>query len=201
MKIINIKLLSLVSVLCLLMVCLISCDSGSTHSEHATNKIETITGELVNNAPSPDANYGGNVGDICLPMQLETFSGDTYNIAQNRGKVTVLNFWGEWCGYCLVEMPEFDRVAEEYKNELSVVAVHSLSGMDQGIAYVNKNYADSKIIFAKDLSVYGQTYYGMLGGDGSYPRTIIIDKSGAVVFSQYGAMSYDALVEAITPYL
>ncbi len=145
--------------------------------------------------------YGNQVGDLCFASDLETFDGGTVNITETRGKVTVINFWGEWCPWCLYELPDFDRVAADYENDVSMVAVHSVSGLEDGLDYAAENYPDTKMIFAKDENRGGYTYYSLLGGTGSYPRTIVLDRDGKIVFSQYGAMSYDALVSVIEEYI
>lgn len=167
-----------------MLVCIVSCNDSENATPTETNQTEI-------------QEYGNETGDMCLPSDLETFDGKTFNIEQTRGKVTVINFWGEWCPWCLYELPEFDRVASEYSDDVTVAAIHSVSGLADGLDYAAKNYPDTKMIFIKDAIKGGFTYYDILGGNGSYPRTIVLDREGKIVFSQYGAMSYDALVEVI----
>ncbi|MYI40819.1 MAG: TlpA family protein disulfide reductase, partial [Chloroflexi bacterium] len=43
-----------------------------------------------------------------------TLDGQQLSLADLRGKVTLLNFWGTWCGPCRREMPEFQRAYDEW---------------------------------------------------------------------------------------
>jgi thiol-disulfide isomerase/thioredoxin len=45
------------------------------------------------------------------------FDGGRYNLKQDDGKVTVINFWGSWCGPCKVETPQFAMVYDKYRTK------------------------------------------------------------------------------------
>ena len=115
--------------------------------------------------------------------------------------MTVINFWGEWCYWCLVELPAFDQAATQYKDDVTFLAIHSLSGMDSGIPYAKENFPNSSIIFLKDRLVNNLDFYGLMGGNGSFPRTIILDRDGKIVFSHYGAMDYETLSTYIESFI
>lgn len=42
-------------------------------------------------------------------------------ISDHKGRIVVLNFWSTWCGPCIEEMPELQRVAKRYSGEGVVV--------------------------------------------------------------------------------
>ncbi len=149
--------------------------------------------------PPVEIEYGNQVGDHARPMDLVSYSGEIVNITQTRGKVTVINFWGTWCPYCLYELPDFDRVASEYQDSVSIIAIHS-SGDTEGAAYVDENFPDTKIIFTNDPS-NTDTYYWQLGGEGYYPMTVILDEDGVIAYTHVGAMSYAALTAKINEIL
>ncbi len=159
--------------------------------------------------PTPPIETGNKVGEICYGTELEIFTqdgltGTYFNPAENKGKITIINFWGTWCGGCVKELPYFDRIATEYKDTVTVVAVHTeLVFAETAADYVKENYPDSDMIFLKDVlsnpsdELSPDKYYTMLGGMGSYPMTVILDEEGVIIFTTLKGMEYDGLKEIV----
>ena len=110
------------------------------------------------------------------------------------GKVTVINFWGTWCPPCVAELPEFDEVASEYGDQITMIAIHSVDGFaENAVSHISENFKDSQIIFAKDINL-GQgnasfdECYETFGGYGYYPHTIVLTKDGVIVYSESGGL-------------
>ena len=150
---------------------------------------------------------GNKVGNLCPSYSAEIFdgnglTGETIN-PQETGKITIINFWGTWCGPCRSELPEFDRIATEYKDSVVIVAVHTDMDFNSAPKFVSANYSDSYIIFAKDKPIdpnddySNEEFYDSLGGTLSYPYTVILDENGVIVYKKVGAMTYEQLKAAI----
>ena len=93
-----------------------------------------------------------------------------------EGQGVVLNFWGTWCTPCVNELPYFEQIANEYKENVAVIAIHSEMLKETAPAYIKEHYPNSDLIFACDTENAG--YYTTLGGRGTYPYTVILDENG-----------------------
>jgi thiol-disulfide isomerase/thioredoxin len=49
-------------------------------------------------------------------LKLKDLDGQSQNLKQYRGKITVLNYWATWCGPCQEEMPLFAQEEQAYRN-------------------------------------------------------------------------------------
>ena len=147
---------------------------------------------------SPEPVQGSEVGDICRGMDLEVYNGGgVFNAQDQLGRVTVINFWGTWCGPCIAELPYFDEVAEDYGGRVTVVAVHSDYKADTAAAWIAEHYPDSSIVFAQDPVGGNSTYYTALGGEGDFPMTLIVGRDGVITFKKRGSVTREELFEAV----
>ncbi len=103
-------------------------------------------------------------------------------IAQNKGKVVLINFWATWCPPCRAEIPELVELRKKFSDDELVmigVSVDSDSGaVADFIADGNKfNYP---IYFANDD-------VGSFFRIQSIPRTMIYSPQGKRVFDKEGS--------------
>src|SRR5262249_24537020 len=58
--------------------------------------------------------------------------GKTRTIARNdlSGKVVMIDFWATWCGPCLMELPEVQKLIEAYAKDKKEVVIVALSQDD-----------------------------------------------------------------------
>jgi len=144
---------------------------------------------------------GYEVGDSCYSYDLTTVdeSGileETFDPSKT-GKITIINFWGTWCGPCTNELPYFDEIATNYADDVAVVAIHSNSLSETAPEFIASYYANSNIVFAID-DANGDNginciYYSALGGKGAYPYTIITDEKGIILATFTEAVHYEDL--------
>lgn len=142
---------------------------------------------------------GNTVGSLCFSSELSVVdgggvTGETVDPTVT-GKITVINFWGTWCTPCVNELPHFNRIASEYKDSVSVIAIHTEMAGETEPEYLKNYYSESDIIFAVDLANEG--YYTMLGGRGTYPYTIVLDEKGIVRKVFLSSLGYDDLKQAV----
>ncbi len=168
-------------------------NSGNEGGSNEDSKPDDIIPE-----PLPEEKYeiGTRVGQKLPSYSVEIFdengvSGEFID-PSDLGKVTVINFWGTWCTPCMEELPEFSEVATEYKDTVTIVAIHSVDYFtSNAVSHIKNNFSDSDIIFARDIKT-GEGYdecYEALGGNGYYPYTIILNEKGVITYAKEGALS------------
>ncbi len=146
--------------------------------------------------PLEGVEYGNQPGNLCYGYDLPVLSGadsKTGNPAAS-GKVTVINFWGTWCSPCVKELPYFDQVAREYGEQIQVYAVHSNMISEDPVAWLQKHYPDSPIVFLQDYDLQGYSgYYTTLGGKDAWPYTLILDENGVILETITSSLDYETL--------
>ena len=155
---------------------------GETQPTEIQPVLGTAEGNLCYGADLPIIDGSGETGQTIDPTKT--------------GKLTIINFWGTWCGPCVKELPYFERIAEEYDQQVSVIAIHSASVNNTAPDYIAENYPDSKLIFAwetENVDGISGPYYLQLGGMGTYPYTIILDENGVILKIFYSSVHYEDL--------
>ena len=205
------KLLILTALSAVLILLLCSCVDFSEQIDSGMDNLNNTLNEALEPVFKEDEKYSENLG-ITVGKKLPSYNVTVFdgNGVTNEqinparlGKVTVINFWGLWCGYCLDELPDFDEVASEFGDEITMVAIHSVDSFgDDAIEYVNEFYSDSEIIFAMDVN-YGEGIerldecYETFGGRGYYPHTVIVDENGIITYTDSGVLSSKKLTQLI----
>lgn len=142
---------------------------------------------------------GNEIGDKCYGSDLNIITCDSITDATvdptETGKITIINFWGTWCTPCVNELPYFDQIADNYADDVAVIAIHTNMVSDTAPPYIKEHYPESKITFACDLESEG--YYSMLGGRGTYPYTVILNEKGTIVQIFFEALEYEDLQKVV----
>jgi thiol-disulfide isomerase/thioredoxin len=58
----------------------------------------------------------------------DTAGEETTLLAVADGKPLVINFWATWCPYCVREMPDLQKVADDYEGRVSFAFVDCVDG-------------------------------------------------------------------------
>jgi thiol-disulfide isomerase/thioredoxin len=57
------------------------------------------------------------------PIPSTDRAGHPVRLAELRGRVVIVNLWASWCPPCRMEMPSLERLAAQYPNDLTVLAI------------------------------------------------------------------------------
>jgi thiol-disulfide isomerase/thioredoxin len=161
--------------------------------------------ELENNFDLPADRMAYLIGKQAPELQKMKgwINSKTIKLAELRGKVVLLDFWGTWCGPCVQVIPELIELHEKYGNkELVIIGIHddsmnSVKDLEKEIKKLSKERWDGrKIPYAIALDGGGRckiegtekTTSGATTaayGINSFPTMVLIDKQGNVVNDFY----------------
>ena len=144
---------------------------------------------------APQVPEGHEPGMLGPGFTAPLYGGGSFDLADTRGKVTVINFWATWCTPCVNELPYFEQLHQTYGEDVAIVAIHSSLVTDDVDAYLA--LYDYTIPFALDESGIIESY----GGSTMLPQTIVLDRAGVVVYNQVGSVTYEVLDSLVSPLL
>lgn len=129
-----------------------------------------------------------------------TLDGATYALADDLGKVVVLNVWASWCAPCRAEAPMLATLSKELE--------------PQGVAFIGLDTRDSDDAARAFVQRQGIEYPNLIDRDGrlqllfgdslppqAIPSTIVIDAQGRVAGRILGKASESDLRGMVEPLL
>lgn len=122
---------------------------------------------------------------------LENIDGDIVELSEYIGEGPILiSFWATWCKPCKEELPHVQELLEKYEEKgLTVFAISTDS--EKSVAKVKPYIKSHNYTFEVLLdtnSEVARSYYVR-----SVPFTLIIDKSGKIVYQQLGYRKGDEI--------
>lgn len=122
--------------------------------------------------------------------------GNSHTLSDYKGKTVFLNFWATWCPPCRAEMPDIQKLYEEYDTEGDDALIVL------GVASPNIGGEKSEEEVKQFLEENGYTYPVLMDTTGeqfmnysvfSYPTTFMIDRDGNVFGYVSGSLSGDMM--------
>lgn len=108
-------------------------------------------------------------------FDLETVDGTKFNLASQKGKVVVLDFWATWCGPCTMALPIITEVTSSLKDkDVVFLAVNIQETAEQIKEFLSKK--NLKISVGLDSEGKVAEMYQVRG----IPQTVIVGKDGNV---------------------
>ncbi len=122
----------------------------------------------------------------------------TATLEDFEGQVVIINFWATWCGPCLAEIPDLNRLQRELK--------------DDGLVILSISDEDPLLLQSFECQLPLDTYSMFVPFDtelplpftGAFvirPASFIVDRDGTVRRYLLGARSYDFFKKAVQPFL
>jgi cytochrome c biogenesis protein CcmG/thiol:disulfide interchange protein DsbE len=118
--------------------------------------------------------------------------GKEYTLSQFRGKVVMINFFTFFCGPCREEMPDLNKIYNEYKDKGFQTLGIAISSDPTQIRFLVKQLGLNYPVLLGDDKV-SKAY----GDVAVVPTTFIIDKQGNIVHSIAGTRSKEEFIKMV----
>lgn len=126
-------------------------------------------------------------------FELATLAGDTVSGDRLRGKVVLVNFWATWCPPCRVEMPGFQSVYDEKKDDGFVVL--GISTDATGHEPVERFLEERGITYPVAMATGAVVQ--SFGGANVLPTSFLLDRDGRIRYEVRGIFASVALAQAV----
>ena len=162
------------------------------------------TGNGSDSAGSGNETADDPVSEVLAPgydLELKDQFGKVHTLSDYKGKVIFLNFWATWCGPCRNEMPDIQKLYEEYsaQGEDAEVVILGIAGPEIGqegssgdiAGFMEENGYTYPVLMDESGEMFDQ--YGI----SAFPTTFMIDRDGNVYGYVPGQMTEDIMRSVI----
>jgi len=118
------------------------------------------------------------------------------SLAQQRGKVVVLNFWASWCVPCRRESPLLERWQRRLsRRKATVLGVDLLDVSSDARGFIRDFHLTYPMV--RDKAGDSAQDFGVI----AYPETIVIDRKGRIAATRRGPVDERFLRRQVEPLL
>lgn len=131
-------------------------------------------------------------------LTMATLQGETFNIAEQKGKPVLVTFWQTKCGLCLEEIDDLIAMEKQYKAQgyRSVAIAMTYDSLPD----VKKMIKEWPLPFPVVFDEKGD-YAKAFGGVRLTPTHFLIDPAGRIIWDNLGPIEREELQALITPLL
>ncbi|HTM53896.1 MAG TPA: redoxin domain-containing protein [Pirellulales bacterium] len=148
-------------------------------------KVESIFPQFT---PRDFANRPGSltkVGDAAPDIRIAPLEGEELSLADLRGRVVLINFFATWCGPCRVEMPDLEKIWNEFgkHDQFRMYGIAREETPEIVREFNDKQHFTFPLAADPDRTAFASF------AEESIPRTYLIDREGRIIYQCTG---YDA---------
>ncbi|EFU76066.1 redoxin [Lachnoanaerobaculum saburreum F0468] len=109
-------------------------------------------------------------------------------------KLTVVNVWGSWCGPCVQEIPELQKLSENMKDKnVKVIGMAQDAGSDfQAV----KEILDKNKVTYQNIIPSGTTEEFVMSLQ-AFPTTFFVDSEGKILYAIQGSKNLEGFTQII----
>lgn len=125
-------------------------------------------------------------------IKIATLDGKEFDLAAQKGKWVIVNFWATWCSPCIKELPEISKFVKEHDNVRAIGLAYEDTDKSEIEAFLKKHPVSFPIaqVDTFDPPKAFETPRGL-------PTTYIVDPAGKIAHKFTGPVDEAALSKAI----
>jgi thiol-disulfide isomerase/thioredoxin len=127
------------------------------------------------------------VGDAAPALVAPQAGGESFSLAELRGRVVYVDFWASWCAPCRAAMPEYEKLWKELA--------------PQGLTVVGVNVDSKRELALRAITQVGASFPVVFDPQGQWPKAFdlpamptayLVDRKGVVRHIHAGFRAGDA---------
>lgn len=116
-------------------------------------------------------------GELAPDFTLDSIDGRKVTLTDYRyEKVILLVFWATWCPFCVEEIPELNRIVDNYKDKVEVLGIDIREDLKHVRGFIEKKGIKYTVLLDSTGEVAKR--YGVVG----IPKNVLIDKEGRILY-------------------
>lgn len=133
-----------------------------------------------------------------VEFQTNTIAGDKIDDSVfSEYKLTMINVWTTWCGFCIEEMPELQEIYEELaENGVGVIGIAADANNEEALQLTRKILEDNGVTYP-NLVPDKSLEKGLLSDLSAYPTSFFVDSEGKLCGATLVGGTKETYVEEI----
>jgi thiol-disulfide isomerase/thioredoxin len=144
--------------------------------------------EVNEGVPNVDVVLNEGTQEEGNELKWISLEGETLSLSDFEGMPLLVNFWATWCPPCLAEMPLIQDYADQYQDQLVVLAINA--GEDEAVVRNFVTQQNLELTFLLDPTNSAARYYRVYG----FPTSLFFDDDGVLQSTHIGELN-DVLIQ------
>ena len=148
-------------------------------------RLESVTQPVVDKPKPAEEKEPLAVGRAAPEFAIDKWTdGKLHQLADYRGRVVLVDFWGVWCGGCVTSIPMLRELEEKYEPKgVAFLGIHTADGELEQIDDLKKLHQWKAISGIDRGTTIGDGETASRYGVRGFPTLMIIDTDGKIAFN------------------
>ena len=135
-------------------------------------------------------------GKLAPDFTLVDFEGNLVKLSDFKGKAVFIDFWAAWCPFCTDEMPEVEKLHQEFGGDVVILGIHrtNTESKEVGEAFAREEINVTYVLLQDKTD---EVYKAFTSGISGMPVAAWLDKNGVVVKLKIGPKTLEEMRQNI----